>query len=111
MYEHFPFQGPPKNIQKGIFGLKLYHLATLKHFSVRNGVEQNGHQAGFRFLRRRVVLQAGNRSRSFISALLGGLLRLPFGRIDCQARQVDDLGSTLPFLKRFRRKMLLKLLF
>jgi hypothetical protein len=25
----FPFQGPPKFTQIGIFGLKIYHLATL----------------------------------------------------------------------------------
>jgi hypothetical protein len=28
-YQHFPFQGPPKYTQFGIFGLKLNHLATL----------------------------------------------------------------------------------
>jgi hypothetical protein len=29
MYQHFPFQGPPKFTQIGIFGLKINHLATL----------------------------------------------------------------------------------
>jgi hypothetical protein len=27
--QHFPFQGTPKFTQSGIFGLKIYHLATL----------------------------------------------------------------------------------
>jgi hypothetical protein len=29
IYEPFPFQGPPKFTQIGIFSLKIYHLATL----------------------------------------------------------------------------------
>jgi hypothetical protein len=29
MYQNFPFQGPPKYTQIGIFGLKINHLATL----------------------------------------------------------------------------------
>jgi hypothetical protein len=29
MYQPFPFQGPPKFILIGIFGLKKHHLATL----------------------------------------------------------------------------------
>jgi hypothetical protein len=29
MCEHFPFQGPPKFNQIGIFGVKINHLATL----------------------------------------------------------------------------------
>jgi hypothetical protein len=29
IYQHFPFQGPPKYTQIEIFGLKIYHLATL----------------------------------------------------------------------------------
>jgi hypothetical protein len=29
MYQRFPFQGPPKFIHIGIFGLKINHLATL----------------------------------------------------------------------------------
>jgi hypothetical protein len=29
MYQHFPFQCPPKLTQIGIFGIKRYHLATL----------------------------------------------------------------------------------
>jgi hypothetical protein len=28
--QHFPFKGPPKYTQIGIFGLQIYHLATLK---------------------------------------------------------------------------------
>jgi hypothetical protein len=28
MYQHFPFQGSPKYIQIGIFGLKINHLAN-----------------------------------------------------------------------------------
>jgi hypothetical protein len=29
IYQHVPLQDPPKFTQNGIFGLKLYHLATL----------------------------------------------------------------------------------
>jgi hypothetical protein len=29
MYQHHPLQDPPKFTQIGIFGLKIYHLATL----------------------------------------------------------------------------------
>jgi hypothetical protein len=29
IYQHFPFQGPPKYTQIGILGMKIYHLATL----------------------------------------------------------------------------------
>jgi hypothetical protein len=29
IYQHFPFQGPPKFTQSGIWGFKIYHLATL----------------------------------------------------------------------------------
>jgi hypothetical protein len=29
IYQPLPFQGPQKFTQIGIFGLKLYHLATL----------------------------------------------------------------------------------
>jgi hypothetical protein len=29
LYQPFPFQGPPKFTQIGIFGLKIYRLATL----------------------------------------------------------------------------------
>jgi hypothetical protein len=29
LYQHFPFQGPPKLNQIGTFGTKMYHLATL----------------------------------------------------------------------------------
>jgi hypothetical protein len=29
MHQHFPFQGPPKCNEIGIFGLEIYHLATL----------------------------------------------------------------------------------
>jgi hypothetical protein len=29
MNQHFPFQGPPKFTNIGIFGLKINHLATL----------------------------------------------------------------------------------
>jgi hypothetical protein len=29
IYQHLPFQEPPKFTQTGIFGLKKYHLATL----------------------------------------------------------------------------------
>jgi hypothetical protein len=29
IYHYFPFQGPQKSTQIGIFGLKIYHLATL----------------------------------------------------------------------------------
>jgi hypothetical protein len=31
IYQHFPFQGPPKHTQIGIFGLKINHMATLMH--------------------------------------------------------------------------------
>jgi hypothetical protein len=30
IYQHFPFQGPPKFTQIGIFGFKTNHLATLQ---------------------------------------------------------------------------------
>jgi hypothetical protein len=36
IYQHFPFKGPPKCTQSGIFGLKKYHLATLIHNSIAN---------------------------------------------------------------------------
>jgi hypothetical protein len=29
MYQNFPFQDPPKYTKIGIFGTKIYHLATL----------------------------------------------------------------------------------
>jgi hypothetical protein len=29
IYQHLPLQDPPKFTQNGIFGLKIYHLATL----------------------------------------------------------------------------------
>jgi hypothetical protein len=29
IYEHFPFQGLPKYPQIGVFGMQIYHLATL----------------------------------------------------------------------------------
>jgi hypothetical protein len=29
IFRHFPFKGPPKSTQSGIFGLKLNHLAAL----------------------------------------------------------------------------------
>jgi hypothetical protein len=29
IHQNFPFQGPPKYYQTGIFGSKVYHLATL----------------------------------------------------------------------------------
>jgi hypothetical protein len=29
MYQHLPLNHPPKFTQIGIFGLKIYHLATL----------------------------------------------------------------------------------
>jgi hypothetical protein len=32
----FPFQGPPKFTQIRIFGLKIYHLATLLDKSIQN---------------------------------------------------------------------------
>jgi hypothetical protein len=32
IYEHFPFQGPPKFTQIGILGMKINHLATLLDF-------------------------------------------------------------------------------
>jgi hypothetical protein len=32
IYQHYPFQGPPKFTQIGIFGLKINHLATLAQF-------------------------------------------------------------------------------
>jgi hypothetical protein len=33
IYQLLPLQGPPKFIQIGIFGLKIYHLATLVEIS------------------------------------------------------------------------------
>jgi hypothetical protein len=32
-YQHLPLQDPPKFTQIGIFGLKIYHLATLLDMS------------------------------------------------------------------------------
>jgi hypothetical protein len=29
IYQYFPFQGPPKYTQGGIFGMKIFHLASL----------------------------------------------------------------------------------
>jgi hypothetical protein len=29
IYQHVPFQGPPKYTQIGIFGMQIFHLATL----------------------------------------------------------------------------------
>jgi hypothetical protein len=37
IYQHFPFQGPPKFTKIGIFGLKINHLATLV-IIVRNNI-------------------------------------------------------------------------
>jgi hypothetical protein len=34
IYQHFPFQGPPKCTEIGIYGLKLNHLATLAWLSL-----------------------------------------------------------------------------
>jgi hypothetical protein len=36
IYQPFPFQGPQKFTQIGIFGLKIYHLATLSGHPGRN---------------------------------------------------------------------------
>jgi hypothetical protein len=33
IYQPFPFQGPPKFTQIGLFGLKIYNLATLNECS------------------------------------------------------------------------------
>jgi hypothetical protein len=33
IYKPFPFRGPPKFTQIGIFGLKIYHLASLDYAS------------------------------------------------------------------------------
>jgi hypothetical protein len=30
IYQHLPLQDPPKFTRSGIFGLKTYHLATLR---------------------------------------------------------------------------------
>jgi hypothetical protein len=35
IYQHYPFQGPPIFTQVGIFGMKIYHLATLMPFSFK----------------------------------------------------------------------------
>jgi hypothetical protein len=37
IYQHFPFQGPPKFTQIAIFGLKTNHLATLVNKPGRAG--------------------------------------------------------------------------
>jgi hypothetical protein len=37
IYKHLPLQGPPKFIQIGIFGLKIYHPTTLVKNSIRIG--------------------------------------------------------------------------
>jgi hypothetical protein len=35
IYQHLPLQDPPKFTQTWIFGLKIYHLATLGIFSLK----------------------------------------------------------------------------
>jgi hypothetical protein len=35
IYHHLPLQDPPKFTQVGIFGLKIYHLATLEYTRAR----------------------------------------------------------------------------
>jgi hypothetical protein len=44
MYQHFRFRGPPKFSQSGIFGLKMYHLATLR-FATRRFVAATNRDA------------------------------------------------------------------
>jgi hypothetical protein len=59
IYHHFPFQGPSKFTQTGIFGLKTNHLATLPKISATSVIlkkkktiapivknVQSGHSAG-----------------------------------------------------------------
>jgi hypothetical protein len=42
MYQHFPFQCPPKFTQIGIFGLTIYRLATLECYrNIQMIVENN----------------------------------------------------------------------
>jgi hypothetical protein len=38
MYQHFPFLGPPKCTQIGIFGFEIYNLATLLGIYSRNSL-------------------------------------------------------------------------
>jgi hypothetical protein len=42
MYQHFPFQGPPKYTKIGIIGLKINHLATLVWTSLKFAMGQFG---------------------------------------------------------------------
>jgi hypothetical protein len=48
IYQYLPLQDPPKFIQIGIFGLKIYHLVTLIYFSLFAG-EENGRQKDSKF--------------------------------------------------------------
>jgi hypothetical protein len=51
MYQHYPFQGPPKYTQIGILGMKLQRLATLvpSHFDLVRG----SRKVSFYFIRGR----------------------------------------------------------
>jgi hypothetical protein len=42
MYHNFPFQGLPKYIKVGIFGLKKYHLATLARDCIESVINMDG---------------------------------------------------------------------
>jgi hypothetical protein len=42
-YQYFPLLDLPKNTQIGIFGLKIYHLATLKRAQKIHSLIQKGH--------------------------------------------------------------------
>jgi hypothetical protein len=42
----FPFQGPPKYTQIGIFGMKIYHLATLVGITIFTFLRKNVHCGG-----------------------------------------------------------------
>jgi hypothetical protein len=39
---YLSFQGPPKNTQIGIFGMKIYHLATLPSMNIRKHTSIDG---------------------------------------------------------------------
>jgi hypothetical protein len=39
IYQHLPLQNPPKIVQIGIFGLNIYHLATLPMTTATKGID------------------------------------------------------------------------
>jgi hypothetical protein len=40
IYQHFPFQSPPKNTKTGMFGMKIYHLENLAISHLQKAVQR-----------------------------------------------------------------------